>query len=227
MVTGEEQHEIQADRVLKDMEKAGHDEPMEIDPHPDRTRESRAPNFFRMRVNERVGESNQVVQALTGTLRRRLMQDYPDAFELMNEVYAVVREAVVDDQGEIATDAYGFPVWERTSTGNYVEDWSRLTIRAREHFLFSITTRLFEWRLRKAEAWSASMFLKGQWEVTFAWGFDEPEGKLTVDDRTQKATLASRQERFEALFAAAYSQHVDALIRSMEEIELRLSQSVD
>jgi len=218
------QRDRQVDRVLGEMTRSGQDESTEVDIHPDRTRESRTPGFSRMRTDWNSPEAAHV-RSLNNLITRRLMTRFADAYELMNDIWLVVRTPVVDDNGEISTDEYGQPLWVRTEAGNYVEDWDKLGLRQREHFLFSIVTRLYEWQQTAGEAWAESMFAKAMWEERFAEGFGLSEGR-TVDDRTHSGTRHSQQERYFAIFQASYSRRADALMNSLKGIELRLSQSV-
>lgn len=214
----------QAERVLAEMTKDA-DAPTVVDPHPDRSREMKTPGFSRMRTDWN-GPDREVVQNIQGIIENRILMNFADAYALMNEVYDVVREPAVDEHGEIQRDRFGFMLWARSQNGAPIEDFTKMTVKQREDFLFKITTRIFEWEQRAAEAWTEAMLAKAQWEEAFAVSFDSPPGRLTVEDRTQKGRLGSRDERYFAVFLSAYSRRADALVRSMTLLGQRLKDSL-
>ena len=187
---------------------------------PDRTRESRTPNFSRMRLDwgsrdgAMMSSVHQVVQQI-------LFERFPMAYELMHRLFDIVREPEMLDDGEIVLDAFGFTVWRRTSTGAYIEDWSLLTDAERELLLHKITAYMFEWEQSAADLWGESMFAKAAWEERFSEGFVNSGGK-TVDDRSQSGRLYSQEERYFALFQSLLSRKAEALVRSMLHLSQRL-----
>lgn len=202
------------------------DHPTEVDTAPDRTREFKTPGFSRMRTDWSGPDAAQVA-ALKGIVEGRILQLFPDAFVIMNEVYNLVREHEVDEQtGEIKTDRHGFPIWKRHPSGAFVEDFTVLTLGQKEDLLFRITTRLFDWQQTRADLWGEAMFAKAQWEEAMAIGFDEPPGRLTVDDRTHKGRLHSREERYFGIFLSLISRRADAVVNSMELLGQRLKDSL-
>jgi hypothetical protein len=208
----------QIHRVL--MEAGQRDEPAEVEIHEDRTRETRTPGFTRM-VTDWNGPDRTTVQQVIGVVNRQIMQDFADAFEVMNEIYLVARMPVLEGD-VIQVDEYGQPLWERTPSGNFVEDWSKFGHKLREHYIFLISTRLFEWEQRSQDGWGEAMLAKAQWEEAFSIGFDEPEGRLTVDDRTHKGRLNARQERYLAIVKSLYSRKAEALVKAMVLLDQRL-----
>jgi hypothetical protein len=202
------------------------DKTAEVDPHEDRTREMKTPGFSRMRTDWHGADAAQV-QSLKGIVDGRILNLFPDAFVIMSEVYDLVREPEVDQTtGEFLLDKHGFKIWKRHPSGAFVEDFTVLTQRQKEDLLFRITTRLFEWQQTRADLWGEAMFAKAQWEEAMAIGFDEPPGKLTVDDRTQKGRLASRDERYFAIFLSLISRRADAVVNSMELLGQRLKDAL-
>jgi hypothetical protein len=196
------------------------------DPAPDRTMETKTPGFSRMRVDWNphdlpvLGAFKQIVEA-------RVMEAFTDAYLIMEQVYDLVREPEVDETtSEIKVDRFGFKVWKTKPTGGYYEDFTVLTDAERLDLVFRISTRLFDWKQRAANLWGDAMFAKAIWEEAFALGFDEPKGRLTVDDRTQKGRIYSREERYFAILQSLLSRRADAVVSSMELLGLRLSQSL-
>jgi hypothetical protein len=199
------------------------DEPTELDIHPDRTRETSTPSFSTMRLDWR-GDDGPIIASLASVVDRRLLTDFADAYEIMTELFLLVREPDYDENGEVLVDHLGLPEWRRTATGNFVEDWSKLGIQRREHFLFMITTRLFEWEQRAESAWGEAMWAKALWEEAFSRGFTAPTGRNTVDDRTHKGRVAAQDHRYFSILQSLYHRRAAALCRSMARLELRLSQ---
>lgn len=214
-----------SERVLAEVVKDA-DTPAVVDPHPDRTKEFTTPGFARM-VTDWNGPDRLAVDAVKDVVEGRLLVNFADAFALMNEVYDIVREPeLLDDMGTVKTDRYGFAIWKRTITGAYFEDFTRMGVSQKEDLLFKITTRIFEWEQKAADAWGEAMFAKAKWEEAFAVSFDAPAGRLTVEDRTQKGRLGSRDERYFAVFLSLYSRKADAIVRSMGLLGQRLKDTL-
>lgn len=201
------------------------DQPAEVDPHDDKTLEFRTLGFTRMRFDWSP-EDQMVMSDILAHVEDRMMVNFTDAYQILNALYDLVREPEVDDDGVIKTDRHGWPVWAQNEYGGYIEDYSRLGYKERDDFLQKITTRLFDWEQRGAEAWTEAMFAKAEWEQRYAHAFmdDSRGGRKTDEAMTQRARTGSREERYFALFLSGYSKKCDALIKSMERISLRLSQ---
>lgn len=191
----------------------------------ERKRTFRTPGFSRMRTQWNSAD-RQVIQHAQSVVDGRILHNFEDAYQVMHEVYDLVRTPEVNPEtGEILTDQWGFPIWKKTNTGSYEEDWSRLTKRERENLLFTITTRLFDWEQRAADAWGEAMFAKAQFEERFAIGFDEPMSG-TVDDRRAHANIESREERYFAIFLTLYSRKAEAVVRTLSLLGQRLKDSM-
>lgn len=197
--------------------------PAEVDLHEDRTRELRTPGFSRMRT-EWEGNDAIVVAHVMGQADNLLLMNFADAFGVMHELYEIVREPVCDENtGLILKDAHGFTVWKRSPSGVWIEDYSRLGHKEKQHLLFQITTRIFEWEQKAANAWGEAMFAKAMFEERFAATFQSTPGtKPTVDDRTQFARGSSTEERYFAIFQSLYSRKAEALVRSLTLLGQRL-----
>lgn len=193
----------------------------EVRVHLDETMETKTPGFTRMRVEWNPHDAP-IIENVRMVADSRILQLFSDAFVLMNEVYDLVREKETDENGEVVLDRHGFPVWAKNEAGAYIEDYNRLTRAEQEDLLFKITTRLFEWKQTAADLWGDAMFAKALWEEAMAVGFDAPQGRLTVEDRTQKGRLASRDERYHAIFRSVLSRRADAVCSTMELLGQRL-----
>lgn len=219
------QAEEQAARVIGEIAQEP-DEPMAVDIDPDRTRETTRTGFSRMRTEWRPGDGAEVsgvIQQADGVIHR----SFPDAYLVMNELWMLVRHPLVDqDTGEILTDLFGWPQWEKLPSGAYAEDYSRLTGREKDDFLLRITTGLVEWEQKAATIWMEAMLAKGRWEEAMADGFIEPTGRVTVEERTQRGRKHAAEDRYHAIFRSAVSRKADHLVRSLERLGQRLKDSL-
>lgn len=182
------------------------------------------PGFARMRTEWR-GPEGSVVRSALRSVDDKLVETFADAYALMHEVFEVVRQPEVNADGEMVVDRFGFPVWKRTAAGGWVEDWSQLTPRQRENFLFQITTRLFDWEQRAADIWGEAMFARVQWEEQFSIKFDAPMSG-TEADRTAVGRTGSIDERYFAVFVSLYSRKADGLVRTMALLGQRLKDAL-
>lgn len=195
-----------------------------VEVHDDRTREFTHTSLSRMRLDWSP-EDRQAVDDLHDVVERRMLVLFGDAYRVINDLYEIVRQPMVDGDGVIQKDENGWTVWARDAlTGSYLEDYSLLTSFQVKHMLFQITTRMFEWEQSAADLWGDSMFAKAQWETAIAQGFEgaKESGQRTVEDRTQYARRVSREERYFAIFQTLISRKADALVRSMERLGQRL-----
>lgn len=180
----------------------------------------RSPGFQLMRIEWR-GDDRMVLDGAIDAVNKRLVAEFQDAYEVMNQVYELVRTPMRDAQGEVVRDKYGYIVWARKPDGSYDEDFTRLAHDKKEHLLFLVTTRIFDWEQRAQDAWGEAMFAKAMWEERFAIGFDAPMSG-TVDDRTQAGRLEARDERYFAIFVTLYSRKAEAIVRSLQLLGQRL-----
>lgn len=184
----------------------------------------RTPGFSRMRMTWRP-EDRVVIEQARQMVDGMVMRAFADLYRVLHELYDVVREPEVNDDGEALLDDYGLKVWKRNEVGHYVEDWSRLTRREKERFLFVFTTSLFDWQSRAGDAWLEAMLAKSQFTERFAIAFDAPMSG-TVDDRTSVAQVDASEERNFAILMSAYSRKVDSLIRTVELLGNRIKDSL-
>lgn len=215
----------QAARIVGDIAREP-DEPAEVDIDPDRTRETTRTGFSRMRTEWRPGDAAEVsgiVQQAQGVIHRA----FPDAYLLMNDLWSLVREPVVDPgTGEILTDVFGWPQWRKLPSGAYIEDYSRLTGKEKDDFLLRITTMLIEWEQQASSLWLESMLAKVRWEEMMAEGFTAPTGRVTVEERTQRGRAHATEDRYHAVFRSAVSRSAEALVKSLERLGQRLKDSL-
>ncbi len=203
------------------------DNTAEVRVHEDHTRETRTPGFSRMRT-EWGGADRTQIKSLQAIVDGQIMRLYPDAFVLMADLFELVREPqVVEATGEVVKDQYGMVVWARTANGAFIEDYSRLTNREREDFMFRITANLFEWQQTRADLWGEAMFAKAMWEEAFADGFTSTPGtRPTVDDKTQRARTHAADARYFAIFQTLISRKADAVTGSLELLGQRLKDAL-
>lgn len=200
------------------------DQLMTVEVHDDRTFEFARTGLSRTRTTWSEEDAD-AMAGIHAVVEREVLLHFAGAFQIMNEIYDIVREPSVDTRsGEIEKDQYGFTVWLRTETGAYVEDYTRLGHKDVEHFLFRITTRLFEWEQMASQLWGDAMFAKALWEQSLAQGYQDSRnnGGKTVEDRTQAGRLASYDERLFGIFRALISRRADAVVRSTSLLAQRL-----
>jgi hypothetical protein len=184
--------------------------------------------FARMRVDR---EADQAALAETNALIDEIiLEEFLDAYQLMNDLLEIVRTPEIGPNGQPMVDRFGFVVWKKLPNGNWEEDWSRLTTRERENFLFQISTRLFDWEQRAVKFWSESMMFKAQWEQRFSAAYlhpaqSSPEGK-TIESRTSFAKREVAEDRYLAIMEATLSRRADAIVRSLERLGQRLKDTL-
>ncbi len=183
----------------------------------DEAKKWRTPGFQRMRV-EWKGEDRPIVDRVKAVVESKLYTEFSDAYALVYEIFELVRT-------QIGVDARQEPVWERDGAGNFVEDFNKLTLKQKEHFMFALTTRLFLWQQQAADAWGEAMFAKAQWEERFSIGYDENRSG-TIEGRTAKGRIDAREERYFGVLMSLYSRKADALVRSLELLTQRLKDSM-
>lgn len=186
----------------------------------------RNPGFQRMKTSWE-GEDKKQMDRVQYAIQKRVWDTFPEALAIMYDLYKIVREPEVDENtGEIRVDAFGQPVWRKDPfTNTYIEDWTVLTLRQKEDFLFRIATQLFEWEQRSADLWTEAMFSKGMFTERFAIEFDAPIHG-TIDDRNARGNKEAAEERYFALMNSAVSRKAEALVRSMDRLQTRLKDTL-
>jgi hypothetical protein len=181
----------------------------------ERARSFRFQGFSRMRTDW-YGDDGMVMVRVKAMVNNILDNAFEDLLAIRFELYDLVRTTIGHDE-------YGLPIWEKSATGNYVEDWTRLGNGEQKRFLFQITTRMFDWERTRDELWAESMFAKTQWEEAFSTGWEECEiGKRTEGDRTAAGRLKSQEERYFAIFRTYLSRRSDSLVSGMERLSQRI-----
>ena len=213
--------ETGGEEVLRDESRA-FAEPAATTLPEERARRFRTTGFSRMRTDW--GADDRVMM---NRVKQIVQKAYDAAFDdaelILYTLFSIVREAEIDEGGEVKRGTDGLPLWRRTSTGMFVEDWSKLTHRDRERLLFQITTSIYLWEQRAADIWGEAMYAKAVWEDAFSIGYESLEGtKPTIDDRTARARLESRDEKYFALYVSWLSRKADALARTMTLLSQRL-----
>lgn len=199
-------------------------DPVEPTIDTERAMKFRTPGFHRMRMSWN-SEERQVMDSITEVIESRILANFGDAYQIMEILYEVVRTPVTDPDGNPLRDTFGFVVYKRTAGGGWEEDYSKLTRRQREDFLFMITTRIFAWEQKAANAWTEAMFAKVMYEERHAIAYDAPLHG-TIDDRNAAAMNDAKDEKYFALFQSAYSRKADSIVRSMQLLSQRLRDSL-
>ena len=199
-------------------------EPIDLpsDDH-DSTTLFRTPGFHRLKL-EWKGEDREVLNGVQRVVEDRLVQTFADAYAVMYELFDMVRTPATSPNGEIIRDRLGFTVWKQTASGSWEEDWSRLGRKEREHFLFQITTRLFDWEQRAADAWGEAMFARGQWAERYGIEHDKLHSG-TIKDREAVARKDAAEERYFAIFVTLFSRKADGIVKTMDRLVRMLRDS--
>ncbi len=201
---------------------------LEVDVHPDRTRQLTHTSFSRMRVNW-LGDDSVRLQEVLAEADKLIKDEFHVAFAVIERLHRSVRTPLMeeDEPGTVKTYPDGTPMWVCDLHGTPVEDWGLMNDTTRQSLLLTITAWLFEWELLAVDEWARAMFAKVQWEERFAKGYIslpgmQVSGKPTIDDRTQWAHQNSAEERYFAVFRSVLSRKADALVRSMERLRRML-----
>lgn len=195
----------------------------------ERARHWRTPGFARMRFTWATVEDQTVISQAQHEVDRVIQELFADAFIIVSRIFDIVREPEVNPDGSTRVDEHGLPVWRRLLDGGYSDDFSKLTRKQREDFMFSITTNLFLWEQRAASVWGDAMFSKAQFEERFAVAYDEPgeiRGRDTVEGRTARANTAAAEDRYYAIFLSVLSRRADAVVRSLDRLGQRIKDSL-
>lgn len=184
---------------------------------------SMTPAFSRMRTDWNSPDYD-VVRQMKRAVDMLIQKHFADVFDIFYQVYALVRQSEVDQNGEIKTDELGVPIWRRSPTGAYIEDWSQLGVRERESFLYQLTTGLFRWEQLAADIWGEAMFARASFEEAFSHGFEElPDAdRPTIDDRTARARIRAAEYRYRAVYQSYLSKRAEAVVRAAERLSQRL-----
>jgi hypothetical protein len=213
--------ETAGEEVVRE-ESATFAEPASVQLPDERARKFRTTGFSRMRTDWG-GEDRVMMNRVKLLVQKAYDSMFADAELMLYDLLNTVRDPIRDEHGELQPGPDGLPMWRRNASGSFVEDWSKLTMRERERFLFQFTTNLHLWEQRAADVWGEAMFAKALWEDAFAIGYESLEDKrATIDDRTARARLESREEKYFALYVSILSRKADALVRTMTLLSQRI-----
>ena len=194
-----------------------------LDTDIDQRRRFRSPGFHRMRI-EWNDEDSLILTRAKDMAEKRLIAEFPDAYQVLNSIYDKVREPVLSNC-EVVKDSNGFVVWKRDEYGNFNEDWTNLTRSEKDNLLFTLTTRMVDWEIRSQKLWGEALFAKAMWEERFSLGFDAPPSG-TMGDREAKGRIESAEERYFAIFLTMLSRMSESLVKSMNILAQRLRDSL-
>lgn len=186
------------------------------------SRNWRTPGFRRMRTDWDA-EDLPIIQRAHKYAADRIVADFPEVFQILEEIYAIVREPQRDENGQVIRSS-GLPVWKRTLYG-YEEHWDRLTVSQREHFLYRISTNLFTWQMKAENIYVEAMLAKTQWEERYSIAYDSPASG-TMGEREAKGKVDAIDERYFAVLRSAYSRRADSIVGHMNGLCQRLAQGI-
>jgi hypothetical protein len=191
---------------------------------PENRRLSLTPAFSRMRTDWN-GPDRDVMRDMHRGVDTVIQNAFGDLIDIISEIHELVRTPLVDTEtGEMVTDGYGLPKWERVpGTNSYQEDWSRIGHKEREELIFKLTTGLFAWGRTRDRIYAEALFARAQMEEAFAHGFEFlPGERPTIDDRTARARVLSAEYRYHAVYASYLSRRADTMVRNAELFAQRL-----
>lgn len=190
---------------------------------PEDVHTSMTPAFTRMRTDFN-SPDREVVDQMRRAVDLLIQKHFAEVFDIFYQIYELVREQEVDTStGHVKTDEHGLPVWRRSPTGAYIEDWSKMTVAERERFLYQLTIGLFRWEQAAADLWGEAMFGRAQFEESFSHGFEELNGdRPTIDDRTARARIRAAEHRYRSVYLSYLSRRADAVVRSAERLAQRI-----
>lgn len=192
------------------------DEPVKVELDSERRTGFRRTGFSRMQLDWKPDDAI-MMKRIHQAVDRKIEEYFDDLLALWYDILARVRVQ------EESPGPDGLPVWERTITGAYVENWERLGSRERERYIYQITTSIMDWEKRASQAWAEAMFAKAQWEEAFATGFQSvKDGKATVDARTAEGKVYSADERYFAIYLSYYSRVAEGHVRGMRDLAQRI-----
>jgi hypothetical protein len=198
------------------------DQQMEIELPDERERKFQTTGFSRLKLDFS-DDARTVLTLMKKTVERQITRDFRDAYDLMFELFSVVREPVLVD-GEPVIDQHGLVEWRTNESGQFIEDWTKLNGKQRERFLFQLTTRLVTWEQLAEDYWVDSMFAKVTWEQVFSEGYDTllQGSKDTIEGRTARGKILAKEDHYLAIFKTFCSRKATDLVRSMERLSQRL-----
>jgi hypothetical protein len=175
-----------------------------------------APAFRRMRTDWNSPDLD-VIHQVRGAVNGVIMSKFYDLYDLHNLIFSVVREP---DPGQL--DEWGLPAW-KMKDGLYVEDWTKVTNREREEWLYRITTSMVRWETISADLWGEAIFARAQFEEAFSTGYEEiANPRATIEDRTARARLRAAEHRYFAVYKSYLSKRAEALVKSAERLGQRI-----
>lgn len=175
------------------------------------------PTFRRMRTDWNAPDRD-VINQMRTAIDMVIQQRFWDWYELRFRIYDLVRSRDGDK-----TDEHGLPEWRRNSDGGYVEDWSKVTGREREDWLYRLTTSMSRWEEVAADMWGEALFAKAHFEEAFSAGYEELDNpRATIEDRTARARLRAAEHRYRAVYMSYLSKRADMVVKSAERLGQRI-----
>jgi hypothetical protein len=176
-----------------------------------------APAFRRMRTDWN-SQDRDVINQVRAAVDGMIMAKFSDLYDLYVEIFSLVRER---DPNKL--DEWGQPEWRRGSNGLYIEDWTKVTGREREEWLYRITTSMVRWETISVDLWGEAIFARAQFEEAFSKGYEELENpRATIEDRTARARLRAAEHRYFAVYKSYLSKRGEALVKSAERLGQRI-----
>ena len=177
--------------------------------------------FQRMRTDW-LSPDRDVIESVKHAVDAAIFDQFRDAYGIMLEIYMLVREPAVTEDGEIIFNG-NMPEWQRNSGGEIIENWDAINRAQRERLLYMITTRMFDWEKASADIWGEALFAKARWEEAFATGFDTvTDSKATDQRREARGKVLAADHRYLAVMKSYTSKRAEGVVRSMQGLSQRI-----
>lgn len=215
-------------------EEEAKDSAQELDKTVDQTRDAReilkhlnlTRGFQRMKLDLQ-GSEKDVLNSMMVQMEKLIREEFAEEFAIMNDLHWEVREPVVDENGEVQYDQWGYPEYQKAPDGSYIEDWGRLTQKQIKHFIFRIINSTFAGEQKSANAWGRALLAKTRYEEAFAVAFDtHPDKKATVDARDAHAESNAIDYKYYAVLQTWYSRKAEGIIKRMDALHQRMKDSL-
>lgn len=139
---------------------------------------------------------------------------YSEAVNILDEFYASLRIAEVNDHGVVLRDSQGRVLWKKDSRGSEIEDWGRLTGDDLEKCLFDLTRLKLVLAPQLNELLLEAVFARHIADDAHQDGYASVmEG--TVGDRNAAASKAARQDKYHAFFLYWLYSQADVFMKEI------------
>jgi hypothetical protein len=179
---------------------------------------------FRWRTDDR-----QILDQIRIAATEVFWSQFEHAVTVVDKFYASVRVAdtrVVGNHELVNTDAQRRVIFKKDSTGQYAEDWSRLTGQDIEVCLLDLSRLKLVLSQQLTELLNEAVFAKHIYDDAYQEGYASLiEG--TQGDRNARASRESRVDKYHAYFRYYLYSQSEAFMRELSDLMRRLERIRD